>query len=42
MRKKILGQAVVENLIVAGSHIPFPGIGTVKQENGEFVFIPVK
>lgn len=42
VRRKILEKASSEKLLVAGAHIPFPGIGRVSADGKGFVFSPVK
>jgi len=42
-RKAILSKAAKEKLLVAGMHIPWPGIGYVREDDkGGFVFTPIK
>jgi glyoxylase-like metal-dependent hydrolase (beta-lactamase superfamily II) len=41
-RKKILEQVSIEKILVAGMHIPFPGIGQVASGTVGYVFTPVK
>lgn len=41
-RKRILSKASAEGIMIAGAHILFPGIGTVKSEKEGFSFKPVK
>ncbi|MGO4906978.1 MBL fold metallo-hydrolase [Pseudorhodobacter sp. W20_MBD10_FR17] len=41
-RRKLFGRAVEENLLVAGYHFPFPGIGRMSQkEDGTYLYTPV-
>jgi glyoxylase-like metal-dependent hydrolase (beta-lactamase superfamily II) len=42
MRKQILDRAAKEKLLIAGIHIPFPGMGNVTRGSEGFVFTPVK
>ena len=41
-RRKVLQQAQEKELTIAGAHLPFPGVGTVKSggDRGEFSFQP--
>lgn len=42
-RQKLLNRVVKEKLMVAGMHLPFPGIGHVRREGkGSFEWIPVE
>ena len=42
VRRATLAKASSENILVAGSHIQFPGIGRVSTSTTGFVFTPVK
>jgi len=42
MRKQILDKAAKENTLIAGIHIPFPGIGHVTNGSEGFLFAPIK
>ncbi|MDR3054256.1 MAG: MBL fold metallo-hydrolase [Zoogloeaceae bacterium] len=41
-RKKVLADAAKNRLIVAGAHLPFPGIGHVRAEKKGYRWIPVE
>ncbi|NMG49926.1 MBL fold metallo-hydrolase [Azoarcus communis] len=42
-RQKVLNLAVKEKLMVAGMHLPFPGIGHIRREGkGRFEWVPVE
>ena len=41
-RKNVLRRASNEKLLIAGMHIPFPGIGYVTKDGNGFSFIPIK
>lgn len=41
-RRRILAWAADEKILVAGTHIPLPGIGTVKRGKDGFIFTPVR
>lgn len=40
-RKRILAKAAKERLLIAGMHLPFPGIGHVRQEARGYSWVPV-
>lgn len=40
-RKRLLTQAAEEQLLVAGYHFPFPGIGRVLQQGNGFRYVPM-
>ncbi|TRC96893.1 MBL fold metallo-hydrolase [Mesorhizobium sp. WSM4303] len=40
-RKRLLNMAADHRLLVAGYHMPFPGIGYVERVNGSFHWLPV-
>jgi glyoxylase-like metal-dependent hydrolase (beta-lactamase superfamily II) len=40
-RKRLLKMAAEQRLLVAGHHMPFPGLGYVGQADGSFRWIPV-
>lgn len=41
-RRKLFGMAVEENLLVAGYHFPFPGIGRMSlKDDGNYLYTPV-
>ncbi len=41
-RRKLFGMAVEENLLVAGYHFPFPGIGRMSlKDDGSYLYTPV-
>jgi glyoxylase-like metal-dependent hydrolase (beta-lactamase superfamily II) len=42
IRKAVLGRAADENIMLAGTHIIFPGIGQVIRDNNAFRFSPVR
>lgn len=39
-RKKVFAEAADGNWLIAGMHLPFPGVGRVRQENGVYRFVP--
>ncbi|HEX3045492.1 MAG TPA: MBL fold metallo-hydrolase [Bacillota bacterium] len=41
-RESLLKRAVTEGLMVAGSHLPYPGIGRLQKEKGEYRWNPVE
>jgi len=42
-RKRIFAQAAREKLMVAGMHLPFPGIGHVRREaKGGYAWVPAE
>ena len=41
-RKTVFARASREKLLVAGMHLPFPGIGHIRQEGKTFVWVPVE
>lgn len=41
-RKQVMDKVSREKILVAGVHIKFPGIGTIANDKGSFVFTPVK
>jgi len=41
-RKRIFALATKEKLLVAGMHLPFPGIGHVRKEQKGFAWVPVE
>ena len=41
-RKKIMAEAAREGYWVAGAHLPFPGIGTLRAEKKSYAWIPVQ
>jgi glyoxylase-like metal-dependent hydrolase (beta-lactamase superfamily II) len=40
-RKRTFAKAAKEKLLVAGMHLPFPGIGHIRQEGKTFAWVPV-
>jgi hypothetical protein len=41
-RKKVMDMAATDRLMIAGTHIAFPGVGHVaKASNGGYAFVPV-
>lgn len=40
-RKKILDMAAADGLLVAGMHLPFPGVGHVVREGDAYAYVPV-
>ena len=40
-RKKIFAKAAKEKLLVAGMHLPFPGIGHVRKETSGYSWVPI-
>jgi hypothetical protein len=41
-RKRIFARAAREKLLVAGMHLPFPGIGHIRNEPKGFAWVPVE
>jgi glyoxylase-like metal-dependent hydrolase (beta-lactamase superfamily II) len=41
-RRKLFKQAADENLMIAGYHFPFPGIGKIIPQNNAWRFVPVQ
>jgi glyoxylase-like metal-dependent hydrolase (beta-lactamase superfamily II) len=41
-RKKIFARAAKEKLLIAGMHLPFPGIGHVRAEPKGYAWVPVE
>lgn len=41
-RKKIFKQAATEELMVAGTHLPFPGIGRVRADKSNYSYVPIE
>lgn len=39
-RKKVLDMAAADKMLIAGSHLPFPGFGHVSREGDAFGYIP--
>lgn len=39
-RSRVLDQVATDRALVAGAHLPFPGIGYVKREGAGFAFVP--
>ena len=40
-RKRLLNMAADHRLLVAGYHMPFPGLGHIESVNGRFRWLPV-
>ena len=40
-RRKLFGMAVEQNLLVAGYHFPFPGVGRLSSNGDAFLYTPV-
>ena len=40
-RKRILDMAATDKLLVAGYHMPFPGLGYVEKAGGAYRWVPV-
>jgi hypothetical protein len=40
-RKKAYTEAVKQGYLVAGAHLPFPGIGHVRAEGKDYTWVPV-
>ena len=40
-RRRLLGRAADENLLVHAYHMPFPGLGRVERHGSAFAWIPV-
>lgn len=41
-RKKMLADAALDKLWIAGAHLPFPGIGHVRAETAGYAWVPVE
>jgi hypothetical protein len=41
-RRKLFSQAADENMLVAGYHFPFPGIGKIVPQENAWRFVPVQ
>jgi glyoxylase-like metal-dependent hydrolase (beta-lactamase superfamily II) len=41
-RASLLPRIVKQGWAVAGAHLPFPGIGHLRKENGAYVYVPVE
>jgi glyoxylase-like metal-dependent hydrolase (beta-lactamase superfamily II) len=41
-RKKVFARAAKEKLLIAGMHLPFPGIGHVRAEKRGYAWVPVE
>lgn len=41
-RKRIFAQAAAEKLMVAGMHLPFPGLGHVRKEKQGYAWVPAE
>lgn len=39
-RRKLLDMAAADKLLVAGTHLPFPGLGHVEARDGAYAFVP--
>ncbi|MEC5217911.1 glyoxylase-like metal-dependent hydrolase (beta-lactamase superfamily II) [Actimicrobium sp. GrIS 1.19] len=42
MRKKIFSEAAQQQTLVAGAHLPFPGIGQIRAEGSGYAWVPVQ
>ena len=40
-RKRLLAMAADKRLLVAGHHMPFPGLGYVERTQGSFRWMPI-
>ncbi|RJT41904.1 MBL fold metallo-hydrolase [Mesorhizobium waimense] len=40
-RKRLLNMAAEQRLLIAGHHMPFPGLGHIESANGSFRWLPV-
>lgn len=40
-RKKVMDMAATDRLLIAGTHIPFPGVGHVGKASSGYAFVPV-
>jgi hypothetical protein len=40
-RKRAYAEAARDGYLVAGAHLPFPGIGRLRAEKGGYVFVPI-
>lgn len=40
VRRRVLDMAASDRVLIAGSHLAFPGIGYVQQDNGRYAFVP--
>jgi len=41
-RKQVFAQATAEKFLVAGAHLPFPGIGHVRKRGTGFAWVPIE
>ena len=41
-RRRLFKQAEVENLLVAGYHFPFPGLGRIVQQGNAWRYVPIQ
>lgn len=41
-RRRVLAEAADQSLLVAGSHLPFPGVGRVKREGEGYAWVPLE
>jgi glyoxylase-like metal-dependent hydrolase (beta-lactamase superfamily II) len=41
VKKRLLDQAAAQDSLVFGSHMPFPGLGRVRKENGAWRWLPL-
>ncbi len=42
VKKRLLDQAATEDLLVFGSHMPFPGLGRVRKEKDAWYWLPLQ
>jgi glyoxylase-like metal-dependent hydrolase (beta-lactamase superfamily II) len=41
-RKRVFDMAATDKLLVAGSHLPFPGLGHVAKASNGYAYVPVQ
>jgi hypothetical protein len=41
-RKAVFERAAAEKTLVAGSHLPFPGLGHIRKSGDGYVWLPVE
>ena len=39
-RKRVFDQAATDRLLVAGMHLPFPGVGFVARQSDGYAYVP--
>jgi glyoxylase-like metal-dependent hydrolase (beta-lactamase superfamily II) len=41
-RKRVFDMAATDKLLIAGSHLPFPGLGHVAKASNGYAYVPVE